>query len=517
MDRSNMRNMTVAVAGRQFNPLEQDESVLRKGERSNTLPTSFRRGDVEIKAEDLKELEQRQQALKGRQRRGSITLSKVEEKDMGQFWEDCGQIELHMHGKLGSENIPGAEREAVLYKLKEPKLLQEKFKFIYSCVKGSKGYNDNSPNQDNFSYTVFNGWDIIIVMDGHGPCGHRVSARCVETIAYYICKSAKWGKDMKGCIREAFAKSSEDLLGYAIDQDIDVQASGSTCVMYMQNGNSFFLVRLTGHFSSAMISQIPMHESGDILSSRFPYGLVIVANFLAFTNNHSNLGKTPFAPGDTYYTANVGDSRAIIGYENEKDVVFETMDHKPSSPEEKKRIEASGGEIRTLRYDDFSVDRIFVKGYDYPGLCMSRSFGDECVKPCGVTSEPEISGPTKIDLSRKPFLVIASDGVWEFIESAWCIKAIVKKLSQEPAERIMQKLSKEARRRWKQEDYEHYLSSITILDPSPPSSPFPVAFSDVPLGWVYYYYFYSYYYHYCCCWAVIDFGRSLHVMALLGD
>ncbi len=80
---------------------------------------------------------------------------------------------------------------------------------------------------------------------------------------------------------------------------------------------------------------------------------------------------------DIYYTANVGDSRIVIGYEDEKDVIFETLDHKPGVPEEKKRIEAAGGEIRTLRYDDFTVDRIFVGGYDYPGLCMSRSFGDE--------------------------------------------------------------------------------------------------------------------------------------------
>lgn len=140
---------------------------------------------------------------------------------------------------------------------------------------------------------------------------------------------------MKGALKEAFAKASEDLLAYAIEKDIDVQASGSTCILYMHNG-------------------------------------------------------------EQYYTANVGDSRAVIGYENEKDVVFETADHKPSSPEEKKRVEANGGEIRTLRYDDFTVDRIFVKGFDYPGLCMSRSFGDECVKGCGVVSEPEVTGPTKV-------------------------------------------------------------------------------------------------------------------------
>lgn len=350
-------------------------------------------------------LEERQVQLKGRQRRGSITLSKVDEAEMGRYWEETEGVDLHVHGKLSpnaSDNVPGAEREAVLYKLKEPKQLQEKYKFIYSCTKGAKGYNDTSPNQDNFSYTVYNGWDIIFVMDGHGPCGHHVSARCVQSLPYYLCRSTKFEKDKKGAITEAFAKASEDLLGYAIDMDVDVQASGSTCVMYMMKD-------------------------------------------------------------DVYYSGNVGDSRIVIGYEKAEkcEVVFETVDHKPCSKGEKERIEASGGEIRTLRYDDFTVDRIFVKGQDYPGLCMSRSFGDECVKPCGVTSEPEITGPTKLDMSRNPFMVIASDGVWEFIESQWCVKAITKKLSQETSERIVQKLSKEARRRWKQEEGE-YCDDITV-------------------------------------------------------
>lgn len=217
---------------------------MRKAERSNTLPSSFRRGDIKIKAEDLKALAQRQTLLKGRQRRGSIQLTKAKEQDIRNFYEEGKGIDLHMYGKLSDlpeDNVPGAEREAELYRLKDPKVLQEKYRFLYSCVKGSKGYNDTSPNQDNFSFTVFQGWEIVIIMDGHGPCGHRVSTRCVQTIPYYLCRSSKFGKDKKGAITEAFAKASEDLLGYAIDEDVDVQASGSTCVMYMLKGINFYI------------------------------------------------------------------------------------------------------------------------------------------------------------------------------------------------------------------------------------------------------------------------------------
>ena len=77
--RGSARNQTVAVAGSQFKPLEQDASVLRKAERSNTLPTSFRRGDIALKEEDQTALKERQEVLKGRTRRGSIIFSQADE------------------------------------------------------------------------------------------------------------------------------------------------------------------------------------------------------------------------------------------------------------------------------------------------------------------------------------------------------------------------------------------------------------------------------------------------------
>ena len=87
----------MAVGGKQFDPLEQDDDVLRKGERSATLPaTTMRRADVDLKEEDLKILEEKQATLKGRVRRGSIFLGSVNEIELEGYWESNPKVELHV-------------------------------------------------------------------------------------------------------------------------------------------------------------------------------------------------------------------------------------------------------------------------------------------------------------------------------------------------------------------------------------------------------------------------------------
>ncbi len=121
-------------------------------------------------------------------------------------------------------------------------LLQNPFSLFLSNPPGAKGYNDNTPNQDNFSYTIYGSWHLIVVMDGHGPSGHRVSTRCVQTIPYYLIKSDFWGQaqqqmsskatqaqaaeNYKQALTEAFALASKDLLGFAIEADFDVSSWG---------------------------------------------------------------------------------------------------------------------------------------------------------------------------------------------------------------------------------------------------------------------------------------------------
>jgi serine/threonine protein phosphatase PrpC len=54
---------------------------------------------------------------------------------------------------------------------------------------------------------------------------------------------------------------------------------------------------------------------------------------------------------------------------------------------------------------------------------MSRSFGDNVSKAVGVSSEPEVVR-MKLD-KRDKFILLASDGVWEFVTNQEVLQLIV--------------------------------------------------------------------------------------------
>lgn len=82
------------------------------------------------------------------------------------------------------------------------------------------------------------------------------------------------------------------------------------------------------------------------------------------------------------FTANVGDSRSIIGRKvNEKWIAVPmSYDQKPENPKEKQRILAAGGRVEPYNDDRegfVGPHRVWHKKEPYPGLAMSRSFGDK--------------------------------------------------------------------------------------------------------------------------------------------
>ena len=59
--------------------------------------------------------------------------------------------------------------------------------------------------------------------------------------------------------------------------------------------------------------------------------------------------------------------------------------------------------------------RVWGRGKTFPGLAMSRSLGDFKGKEYGIISLPEIIEYTLDENSK--YMVISSDGVWEFLSN----------------------------------------------------------------------------------------------------
>ena len=101
----------------------------------------------------------------------------------------------------------------------------------------------------------------------------------------------------------------------------------------------------------------------------------------------------------------------------------------PSIPDEQARIVAAGG-IVSQQSDSFGVlcgpHRVWIadRNNPVPGLAMSRAFGNSVAASVGVISKPVITRHT-ID-SKDRFLVLASDGIWEFLSNKEVINMIAK-------------------------------------------------------------------------------------------
>lgn len=124
-----------------------------------------------------------------------------------------------------------------------------------------------------------------------------------------------------------------------------------------------------------------------------------------------------FVFGKKLYCANVGDSRAILIRADGTTLAL-SRDHKPDDPEESKVILDAGGRIDSYRDklgNQVGPMRVWLKYEDSPGLAMSRSFGDSMACRAGVHAVPEIK---MFEVSAEDkVIILASDGVWEFLDN----------------------------------------------------------------------------------------------------
>ena len=297
--------------------------------------------------------------------------------------------------------------------------------YIKSCesitVPGKKENGNKKINQD--SYIIernINGilnFNIFGVLDGHGEYGHYAS----QFVSRYVISHIKNHPLIKKCDEPKEIYQNLTLNGYQIianiftDADVqiqkekfDVQNSGTTCIIVIQLEEKIIC-------------------------------------------------------------ANTGDSRAIMIYDkNFNDNLMNTKiynlsyDCKPELPNECQRIYECGGCVERAvdeNEQEGGPYRVWVYGEDYPGLAMSRSIGDLDAKKIGVIPNPQIVEYT-LDSNSK-YMLIASDGIWEFITNEEAMKIGNKFYLRNDATGLCNELYRESVNYWLKEDC--IIDDITLI------------------------------------------------------
>lgn len=161
--------------------------------------------------------------------------------------------------------------------------------------------------------------------------------------------------------------------------------------------------------------------------------------------------------------ANAGDSRAVLARAADRAGSWEatnlTVDQNPDLPAEMERILNSGGYVSPPPGPGLSARVWLDSSCTQIGLAMARSIGDHAVSAAGVIPEPVV---TSFDLSpQDEFLILASDGVWEFLSSADAVQLVGEKLHL-GSTKACQALIEAAAARWHEEEGE-YRDDITAI------------------------------------------------------
>eukprot|EP00455_Lapot_gusevi_P009038 TRINITY_DN1400_c0_g1_i4.p1 TRINITY_DN1400_c0_g1~~TRINITY_DN1400_c0_g1_i4.p1 ORF type:complete len:413 (+),score=134.09 TRINITY_DN1400_c0_g1_i4:146-1384(+) len=293
---------------------------------------------------------------------------------------------------------------------------------------GYMAFNPHKVNQDRALDVVnFGGRAdraLFGVFDGHGVNGHLVSEFLIQhlpdLLQQQLADDPRSDMDPSAALTNAFRLAAIALF----DSGIDISYSGSTACVLLFQGNQIF-------------------------------------------------------------TANVGDSRAALATlqpNGKLKAVALSSDHKPDRPDEGQRIIQSGGRVQPCDSPAGFIgpSRVWLRNENVPGLAMTRSFGDLVAASVGVTAIPEIFAHVVTDQDK--FVVLASDGVWEFIDNA---EAVALASQCADSKEAVDLLVTQATASWtREEDVIDDITCIVIQLPDPledqaaapaPPAPAPVA------------------------------------------
>ena len=278
---------------------------------------------------------------------------------------------------------------------------------------GFDGEEPKENNQDNYfifkNFADNKDYIYLSVCDGHGVEGHFVSEFIKEVLPYYMSENL--------IKRDILSETNKELIHQIITETFLIV---NNMLVSNENINSLFS-------GSTCVSVIYT-----------PQRLIV---------------------------PNIGDSRAVLGRFDKNTGKYKAIelsrDHKPTEKDEAKRIVDNDGRIQPFTEDGEFVgpQRVWIKEEEVPGLAMTRSFGDRVAASVGVISEPEIK---EFDFDENDkYMIIASDGIWEFISSQECIDIIQKYYETNDLKGCCEYLYQESSKRWLKE--EEVIDDTTLI------------------------------------------------------
>eukprot|EP00347_Sterkiella_histriomuscorum_P021245 403334691 len=297
-------------------------------------------------------------------------------------------------------------------------------KFAFATKTGMAPSNPNKTNQDNWitvpHFTGLKYCHFFSVCDGHGQYGREVST--------YL--KNKLPKNLENEIKYVFQKYEANLSAQQKNEPLNTD---EICLA----------------FNDAFLDTNDELFNGN-LDVRFSGSTCV----------------TLITLGQKLFCSNVGDSRGIVVKkfaDGKTQALAISRDQKPCQPDEAERIIKCNGRIDSFRDQDrkpVGPLRVWLKNEDIPGLAMTRSFGDEVAGRVGVIAEPEI---LELDLCKDDkFIVLASDGVWEFLQNEDVAEIVLPFFEKRNAEGAAEALVRESYLRWRKEE-EDIVDDITCV------------------------------------------------------
>ena len=308
-----------------------------------------------------------------------------------------------------SQEEKSPEKPEKLTKTKVTKKIRDIYE--YSHV-GFDGEQPKENNQDNYfiykNFADHKDYIYLSVCDGHGIEGHFVSDFIKDALPYCMSENLKntnilTEKELTHqIITETFIDVNNMLVS---NENINSLFSGSTCVSVIYT----------------------------------PERLIV---------------------------PNIGDSRAVLARYDKITKTYKAIDlsrdHKPTEKDESQRIYENDGRIQPFTEEGgefVGPQRVWLKNEEVPGLAMTRSFGDRVAATVGVISEPEIK---EFDFDENDkFMIIASDGIWEFISSQECVNIVKNFYEKNDLKGCADFLYEESSKRWLKE--EEVIDDTTLI------------------------------------------------------